>query len=93
METIVVGEFQIRRGSRGSIVWLNSKRSIELTPSELKALCAGFDKQQIQSLGKTTFPAEISVPCQHQNGLVMLKMRRQVAVAFSHELTVRTRGT
>jgi hypothetical protein len=47
----------------------------------------------IQSLGKTTFPAEISVPCQYQNGLVMLKMRRQVAVAFSHELTVRTRGT
>jgi hypothetical protein len=92
METIVVAEFQFRRGTRGAILWLNNKRSIELTIPELRALCGEFDKQQILVLGEKSFPAEMTVVCQYQNGLVMLKMRRQVASELSYQLTIRARG-
>jgi hypothetical protein len=92
MDTVLVSEFQIRRGASGPILWLNSKRSIELTQNELDALCSELDKQQTSVLGQQTFPAEISVPCQYRNGVVTLKMRRQVAAALFHELAVRTRG-
>jgi hypothetical protein len=93
METIAVVQFQIRRGERGSaILWLNNKRSIELAVPELRALCAEFDKQQTLVLGEKNFPAEVTVVCQFRDGLVALKMRRQVALAFSYELAVRARG-
>jgi hypothetical protein len=89
METIVVAEFQFRRGTRGAILWINNKRSIELAAGELKALSAEFDKQQTLVLGQKSFPAEISIPCQFQNGLVMLKIRRQVALELSYQLAMR----
>ena len=90
METVLVGEYQIRRQRNGLVLWLNRKRSIELTDGEAKALAAEFGKQQTQVLGQMTLPPEVSVQCQYHNGLLTLKMRRQIALAMSNELTVRT---